>query len=74
MSKVALGFTDKETIEVHEAHNLQELSEAIELLTKRAGREPYELYVENGDVEHVTLRLIENTLTDGSKTYDVRIS
>lgn len=52
--------------------NVKELIEAIDELVLKNDRET--VYLETGDKDHITLRLVENTLTDGSKTYDIRVS
>lgn len=72
-----LGYTWKETIHTMEARNVQELQAALvemSYLAGKANERNEEIYVEDGAGENVTLRLIENTLTDGSKVYDIRIS
>ena len=70
--KTKLGFENKETICTEEARTVRELIDHLEAFCKRAGADTNLVYVENAD--NVVIRLIENTLTDGSKTYDVRVS
>lgn len=76
--KTALGFENKETICTEEAHSVKELIAGlialIEAFVERTTKDSDIVYVENGEENHVTCRLIENTLTDGSKVYDVRVS
>ena len=68
------GFENKEIICTEEAHTVKELMDILDGFVKRVSRDADIVYVENGDVMHITARLIENTLTDGSKVYDVRLS
>ena len=72
--KTKLGFENKETICTEEARTVRELIDHLEAFCKRAGTDADLVYVENGETDNVAIRLIENTLTDGSKTYDVRVS
>lgn len=72
--KTGLGFENKETLNTTEAQTVRELINSLEEFCKITGQDADYIYVENGETNNVTLRLIENTLTDGSKTYDVRVS
>lgn len=74
MSKVGLGFTNKETICTEEAHSVKELIAILESFVERTTKDTDIVYVENDRENYVTCRLIENTLTDGSRVYDVRVS
>lgn len=69
-----LGFENKETICTEEAQTVRELIDHLEAFCRRVGTDADLVYVENGATDSVAIRLIENTLTDGSKTYDVRVS
>jgi hypothetical protein len=69
-----LGFESKETICTEQAQTVRELIDHLEAFCKRAGADADLVYVENGETDNLVIRLIENTLTDGSKTYDVRVS
>lgn len=69
-----LGFENKETIGTGEAQTVRELIDHLEAFCKQAGVDADLVYVENGVTDSVAVRLIENTLTDGSKTYDVWVS
>jgi hypothetical protein len=68
------GYTNKCIIETREAQTVAELIESLQEMLRFIGQDGDVVYVENGDVKHVDLRLIENTLTNGSKVYDVRVS
>jgi hypothetical protein len=62
----------KKLIETLEARNVKELIEALQDLTTVIDHNV--VYVEtDGEYEYVKVSLIENTLTDGSKTYDIRV-
>lgn len=71
--KTALGFTSEETIESVKVSTVEELINALELFVAVANNShPSIINVENSNGDEVILRLIENTLTDGSKTYDIK--
>jgi hypothetical protein len=69
-----LGYESKKILSTVEARNVKQLIDALMSAAFDGGGDQEVIYTENGDVDCVTVRLIENTLTDGSKTYDVRIS
>jgi hypothetical protein len=69
-----LGFENKETLATESAQTVRELIDYLEDLCRRVEKDTDVVYVENGSTEPVTLRLVEHTLTDGSKVYDIRIS
>lgn len=71
-----LGYTKKEIVQAISVSNVRDLIAALTEIGYLAGmpESTEAIYVEDGRGESLTVRLIENTLTDGSKTYDVRIS
>jgi hypothetical protein len=73
-TKTKLGYENKETIFTESAQTIRELITVLENFVARANNDADVVYVESGEADGVIARLIENTLTDGSKTYDVRIS
>ena len=70
----AKGYTNKETICTEEAHSIKELIAILEGFVERTTKDSDIVYIENGEGDRITCRLIESTLTDGSQVYDVRIS
>lgn len=54
--------------------NIAELRDAINRIMENVPTPAETVYVEDEAGEAITLRLIENTLTDDSQAYDVRVS
>jgi hypothetical protein len=64
-------------IDTFEVRHVREMIEALQAIIKTTGYTQDEvaaIYLYGGNDDPFVLKLIENTLTDGSKTYDVRIS
>lgn len=68
-----LGFENREILSTGEAHTLRDVLNIIDNYVAIAGNiDPDYIYVEGAE-SGVKMTLIEHTLTDGSKVYDVRV-
>ncbi|RYD41989.1 MAG: hypothetical protein EOP83_33260 [Verrucomicrobiaceae bacterium] len=67
-------MSNAKKIATYEAANVAELFEALYKLVQECGAHPSTIYLTDAEQNPIRIKLFENTLTDGSNTYDATVT